>query len=114
EHILELYISKDNRFKYYKRPNTHAAGGNGARNYGFKVCKGDYVQWFDSDDIMYPNYLKQRLDVFNMYKETDVVFCAFTYFDEHGLRKRISNLDFSGDIINDLITKNISFSPPSY
>src|SRR5690606_1519816 len=27
-------------------------GGNGARNYGFELSKGDYIQWFDSDDLM--------------------------------------------------------------
>ena len=55
--LLANYIEKDSRFQYYNRPNTHLPGGNGARNYGFKKSKGEYVQWFDSDDIMKPEKL---------------------------------------------------------
>ena len=32
-------------------------GGNGARNYGFEISKGEYIQWFDSDDLMLPEKL---------------------------------------------------------
>lgn len=114
EEQLNLYVAKDSRFQYHKRPETHLAGGNGARNYGFTLSKGEFVQWFDSDDIMYPKYLEERLDVFGSYPDTDVVFSAFTYFDNHGLRKRISNNVFTGNIINDLINKKVTFSPLSY
>ncbi|RSK40507.1 glycosyltransferase family 2 protein [Mangrovimonas spongiae] len=61
EDVLKTYINKDLRIQYHKRPETHLSGGNGARNYGFKLSKGDYIQWFDSDDVMYPNYLERQL-----------------------------------------------------
>jgi glycosyltransferase involved in cell wall biosynthesis len=53
DEVVGEYVKKDSRFKYYHRPDEHLPGGNGARNYGFKVSKGKYVQWFDSDDLMY-------------------------------------------------------------
>lgn len=59
--LVETYIKKDFRFLFYKRPDTHLAGGNGARNYGFKKSKGEYVQWFDSDDVMYETLIEQQL-----------------------------------------------------
>lgn len=58
EALLESYIEKDSRFQFHKRPDTHLAGGNGARNYGFNLCKGEFVQWFDSDDLMLPNKIR--------------------------------------------------------
>src|SRR5690606_22649204 len=99
EALLSTYVSNDNRFQYHKRPDMYLAGGNGARNYGLKLSSGKFVQWFDSDDIMYSNYLQERVDVFSTHKDVDVVFCAFTYFKKNKLSKRISNKNFSGDIL---------------
>ena len=52
--IVKEFVEKDSRFKLYDRPPEHNSGGNGARNFGFKVSNGDYVQWFDSDDLINP------------------------------------------------------------
>ncbi len=52
EEVMQIYCQKDNRIKYFHRPMEHLPGGNGARNYGFKMSKGEYIQWFDSDDLM--------------------------------------------------------------
>lgn len=52
DEVVDKYVQKDARFKYYHRPDTHLPGGNGARNYGFLQSKGEYIQWFDSDDVM--------------------------------------------------------------
>ncbi|SDW84109.1 glycosyltransferase family 2 protein [Aequorivita viscosa] len=62
EEVVQKYLKLDKRFKFYLRPNTHSPGGNGARNYGFKMCQGDYVIWFDSDDLMLPEKLQLQLD----------------------------------------------------
>ncbi|MBQ0786126.1 MAG: glycosyltransferase family 2 protein [Oceanihabitans sp.] len=63
EALVETYIKKDARFLFFKRPNTHLPGGNGARNYGVKKSNGDYLQWFDSDDLMHPEKLEVQINV---------------------------------------------------
>lgn len=55
---LQFYL-KDKRFQYYKRPESLLKGPNSCRNYGFDQCKGDIVNWFDSDDIYQPNALSE-------------------------------------------------------
>lgn len=110
--LMTNYVAKDARFQYHYRPKDRLPGGNAARNYGFELSKGEFVQWFDSDDIMLEDYLKSRLEVIK--KDTDVVFCAYTYFNENGLQNRVSNNIFSGNIIEDLINSKLSFSPLSY
>lgn len=112
--VLEKYLAKDSRFKYFERPKNRLKGGNAARNYGFEVSRGKYVQWFDSDDIMFPDYLQKRMKIFDNYPDTHAVFCAFTYFDENGVQNRVANKSFNGNIIEELKDKRISFSPLSY
>lgn len=73
--ILELYIKKDNRFKYYKRPKNLKKGANACRNYGFKMSKGNFIQWFDSDDIMHPNKIEKKVNLLHN-SNYDFVVCS--------------------------------------
>ncbi|MGZ0017459.1 glycosyltransferase family 2 protein [Yeosuana sp. AK3] len=61
ETLLKSYIQKDSRFQFFKRPKNRLKGANACRNYGFEVCKGAYINWFDSDDIMYPEFIQYSL-----------------------------------------------------
>ncbi|SDH03745.1 glycosyltransferase family 2 protein [Psychroflexus sediminis] len=58
--VMQKFCDKDSRFKYYQRPEEHLPGGNGARNYGFKMSQGEYVNWFDSDDLLSPYFLSNK------------------------------------------------------
>ena len=58
--IVTAYQKKDARFQFDHRPTDRLSGGNAARNYGFKISKGNFIQFFDSDDIMEPDHLEKR------------------------------------------------------
>ncbi|GGE32326.1 glycosyltransferase family 2 protein [Psychroflexus planctonicus] len=60
DEVVGAYVEKDARFKYYHRPEEHLPGGNGARNFGFKMSKGEYVNWLDSDDLLSPYFLSNK------------------------------------------------------
>lgn len=60
--ILKNYSNSDKRIKYFKRPNHISKGANPCRNYGFKICSGNYIKWFDSDDIMLPKHLEVAMN----------------------------------------------------
>src|SRR5688572_29060991 len=53
--LMAEYIDRDSRFQYHHRPKDRLPGGNAARNYGFEISKGNFIQWFDSDDYMMAN-----------------------------------------------------------
>lgn len=52
---------QDNRIYVYNRPNFMPKGGNSCRNYGLEKCHGKYVIFLDSDDILEPFCLEQRV-----------------------------------------------------
>ncbi len=74
EEILKRYSENDLRFKYYRRPEHKIKGANACRNYGFELSSGDFIKWFDSDDIMCSDFLKKQIDVLLNQPELD--FCA--------------------------------------
>lgn len=112
--VLNTYLGQDNRYKYFQRPDEIKPGGNGARNYGFKLSKGAYVQWFDSDDIMEPNFIEAKIEPFLTNPEIDVVFSAFENVNMEGERTRVANHSFSGNILDDLVDGHVSFGPLSF
>lgn len=64
--LVKDYSEKDNRIKYYKRTDSYSPGGCGARNYGLDISNGEYIVWFDNDDVMLPGYLKDLTDAFRV------------------------------------------------
>jgi glycosyltransferase involved in cell wall biosynthesis len=114
EILIKKYIAKDTRFRYYKRPENLLRGPSSCRNYGLKMSQGEYINWFDSDDIMLEYFLEKRVLEIKSYPETDIVFCSFIKFDDSGDDSKIKNNDFSGDIIKDFVESKVTFGPPSF
>lgn len=77
--FMESFLKKDQRFQYHKRPKNKLKGGNAARNYGFQLSKGVFVQWFDSDDKMEPEFLSLKIETF-LSKQVDIVISKSKYF----------------------------------
>ena len=61
--IMQDYCQKDTRIYYHHRPEEHLSGGNGARNFGFKKSNGDFIIWFDSDDLMTDDHVEKKVQL---------------------------------------------------
>ncbi len=61
---------KDERLFYYKKNNEERGV---ARNYGALKATGDYVNFLDSDDIVYPNHLEEA-NKFILKNESPAIF----------------------------------------
>ncbi|GGH46026.1 glycosyltransferase family 2 protein [Mangrovimonas yunxiaonensis] len=59
--MVSSYVANDNRFKLFERPNTRLKGANTCRNIGLEQAQGDYVVFFDSDDLMTPDHLETKI-----------------------------------------------------
>ncbi len=60
--LYDIYKVKDNRFLFFKRPKSKPKGANTCRNIGLENTSGDYIVFFDSDDLMTPNHLQVKVD----------------------------------------------------
>lgn len=111
DHTDELmleYTQKDPRILYVHRPNTHLAGGNGARNYGFQLSKGEYLNWFDSDDLMLKNFLKLGVAIL-LEKQLDFVLFDYKVFSQTTGKTFIHQVNKTENLIEDYVTFKINF-----
>lgn len=79
--IMAKY-SNDHRIEYVKRPLNIKRGAQGCRNYGFSLAKGEYVCFFDADDLISKTCLEERIS-FIVREECDyAIFPAATFQDD--------------------------------
>lgn len=103
--LLAKYCENDNRFKYYHRPKDRPKGANTCRNYGFELSEGEYVNWFDDDDVMLDDFLRLNLQAIKL--KQDIVLSAMFYVNEKlEVNKRIHLYDTS-ELFKDYILGNL-------
>ncbi len=81
----------DRRIQYYKKQNAERGA---ARNYGSKHAKGLYVNFFDSDDLMYPNHLLVASKLIASVSNPEFLHLAYDYKLEDGsVTNQVNNFD---------------------
>ena len=81
DEIGKEYASADSRIKYLKR-DREPSGAPVCRNIGLKESKGEYLIFLDSDDLLAPFCLEQRLNVIKKNPELDFLVFPMLMFYE--------------------------------
>jgi glycosyltransferase involved in cell wall biosynthesis len=89
----------DDRTRYVKKSNAERAA---ARNFGANLAKGDYVNFFDSDDIAYPNHLSEAARVVHEKQNPEWFHLGYAWATPEKKVFREVNR-FTGDTLNDVI-----------
>ncbi|GGH46005.1 hypothetical protein GCM10011364_19870 [Mangrovimonas yunxiaonensis] len=107
EDLMAEYMERDIRFRYYHRPAERPKGPCSCRNYGFEQSKGDYVNFFDSDDIYKLKALETWLGHFKNDIDTVVSKVELIRFNDYKLLK---TYDIASDkLLEDFFTGRINF-----
>lgn len=83
---IQKIIKEDPRFKLIRQPV--GKGGSAARNLGFSIAKGEYVIFFDSDDLLAPTCLEERIKVI---KSQDKPLHDFIVFPMGCLKNKVGD-----------------------
>lgn len=62
EDVIRKYVAKDARFHCHKRPESKLKGANACRNIGLDKSIGEFIVFFDSDDLMTPDHLQIKVE----------------------------------------------------
>jgi len=109
--LLAEYSAKDSRFQYHHRPSDRPKGANACRNYGFELSKGEYVNWFDDDDLMLEDFLKNKITVLT--KELDLVICSGYEVDQYLKDKIAIKLDENAELFKEYVLWKLQVLTPS-
>jgi glycosyltransferase involved in cell wall biosynthesis len=106
--LLQKFLDLDTRFQYYKRPENKKKGPNSCRNFGFEKSKGEFINWFDSDDILFEDSIALRIANFS--PELDSVIAKCEIFDSlTGLKISENTILSMGNIVKDYFIGNMTF-----
>ncbi len=84
--VLKEYGRRDERVKYFQRPTVREKGANACRNYGFQKSNGNYIIWFDSDDLMTWDHIEKKVKAIQSSK-ADFIVAKTANFKEGVLRE---------------------------
>lgn len=101
--LMKRYL-KDRRVCYLTQPNQ---GQSVARNLAIAHSSGEFICFLDSDDIWFPDKLREQIEVFHSHPETGVVYGDYVFIDEHGKLLDLKNMPrHSGRVTAKLLQDN--------
>jgi glycosyltransferase involved in cell wall biosynthesis len=98
--IMQNSIDEEFTLKYIFQPNS---GSQVARNKGTAIAKGQFIQYLDSDDLLYPNKINQQILYFK-----DHSFCDAVYGDWEVGSQKNNTVSFgykTEDLISQFLTE---------
>jgi len=98
----------DDRFSYYVRPENLKKGPSACRNFGMKLAKGNYVQFFDDDDYMYPELLDDKIGAL-IKNKVDVVVSPHQLYNVEQKKETKVNKIYSENLVQDYITGKLTW-----
>ena len=84
---------KDPRLFYHRKENGERGA---ARNFGARIARGTYINFFDSDDLVYPNHLSEAKRLIDKYKSPEFFHLGYDFKKPDGtLTSKVDQLDDS-------------------
>jgi glycosyltransferase involved in cell wall biosynthesis len=98
---INNYCKEDNRFKIFSRPEDIIKGPSSCRNFGLQKTIGDYVVFLDSDDLLAPFCIEERIEMYEKNKDCDFLVFQMEVFknEEPDYSKRTKKVQLSKEKI---------------
>lgn len=97
-----IFSVKNEKLKYYKKENGERGA---ARNFGANLAKGEYLNFFDSDDLAYSNHLEEASKAIKEMKKPQIFHLSYDIITPEG--KKLSDGPMEKFYVNDeLIREN--------
>ena len=119
--LVQAYSQKDERIKFYSRPEAKVKGASSCRNYGLELSKGIYIQFLDSDDILSKEKIENQVRLLDSDNHYSFSTCQWGTFDVNIAQAKIhknlaayQNFDKPKDFIEAMGLSICYFPPHAY
>ena len=93
---------QSDKIRYYKTENAERAA---ARNYGAKMANGEYVNFLDSDDVVYANHLQVAMEFVARHRGVEIFNLGYDIRDEQNrVLRAVKNIQ---SVNRQILTGNI-------
>lgn len=76
EELINFYLLRDSRIKFYHRPKNSVKGANACRNLGANLSAGEFLMWLDDDDLLHRDKIKHQLNIAIQHPNS-IITCAW-------------------------------------
>jgi len=105
----EIITSYKKRIKSYFLPHRNA---NVARNFGFRKSSGEYVQFLDSDVVIFPEKIKVQVERFrSLPADYGVIYGGYSVVERESNRRVDVLKGYRGNIYKILLEKDVVGNP---
>ncbi len=100
DNSLNIAREYENQYEHIKVCTQKNSGAQIARNKAFELSLGEYIQYFDADDIMHPNKIATQMEVLRQYDFQDSIVATGKWMtflnsiDNAAPREQIINKDY--------------------
>jgi len=95
---IALEYARNEKIQYLDHPSHQNRGACVSRNAGIFRAKGKYVAFLDSDDVWFPDKLRQQIDIFDRVPEAAMVCGPALYWFSWTNRSTDRKLDILQDL----------------
>ena len=113
EKLDASYSAKDERIRFFKRQGE-IKGANVCRNQGMKASRGDLILFLDSDDLLAPCCLTNRIEILKRNPDIGAVFApAFIFEDNVAITTGIFGKNIGAGDLDSLLVMRFPFQTSS-
>lgn len=99
--IVTAIAKTDTRLRLIRRPHFSAKGASSCRNIGLTIATGEFIQFFDSDDLMLPTHLEEKVEIIGK-AGADVVVCKLREVFVNSGATRVNSIGLANGV-SDLV-----------
>ena len=103
--MIKDYQQIDKRISVVNQENSGSPGL--ARNAGIKIARGEFINFLDGDDLLYPKFVEETLNFQKENPKVDIVHTSWELVDNNYKNIALKNAPNSEDYLRDLLLGNL-------